>query len=104
MSDFTPELRRFSQRVRLVRSWRGLALGACFGAACSAVWAALDWAGVAFADWPQLAALVGASALTGAIMGFGLKVPSRALAMSIDRRAGLEDRLSTAMESRHDDG
>ena len=91
-----PPLKPFDRRVRLVRSWRGLAMGATFGAALSAGWAVLDWMNVLYADPAGLAGLVGIGALIGCLVGAFGKVSSAALAQSIDRRAGLEDRLSSA--------
>jgi hypothetical protein len=98
MSDLTKRLKPFEKRVRLVRSWRGLAIGACVGTAISAVWAVFDWRSILYTEWAWMGFVTGACALTGAIAGFALKVPLDRLAESIDRRAGLKDRLTTARE------
>src|SRR5437773_7858 len=41
MNDIEQRMKRFERRVRLVRSWRGMAIGLCVGAAACGVWAAL---------------------------------------------------------------
>lgn len=104
MNELSPRLKRFARRVRVVRTWRGLAIGACVGAAASVAWAALDWANVAYTDWASMGLLVGAGAFLGAVINALRPIPAHDLTVSIDRRAGLEDRLSTADEraSGHD--
>jgi hypothetical protein len=98
MDELTRRLKRFEKRVRLVRAWRGMAVGLCLGGIAATTWAVLDWFAVLYAEWAWLGVLVAASALLGGIVGFFLKVPTEALAASIDRRGGLKDRLSTARE------
>jgi chemotaxis protein histidine kinase CheA len=98
MNELSPRLKGFARRVRIVRSWRGLAIGACTGAAASAVWAGLDWANIAYTDWTSMGFLVGGGAVLGAVINALRPVPAHALTVSIDRRAGLEDRLATADE------
>jgi chemotaxis protein histidine kinase CheA len=91
-----PPLKPFNRRVRLVRSWRGLAIGATVGAAIGTGWAVLDWFNVFYAEPIGIAAVIGGGAIVGAIWGALGKISESALAQSIDRRAGLEDRLSSA--------
>ncbi|HVT13993.1 MAG TPA: hypothetical protein VHE55_17145 [Fimbriimonadaceae bacterium] len=91
-------LQSFDRRVRLVRSWKGLAIGASFGSLTAVVWAGLDWANVVYADWSGLGLVVVAGAIVGALAGLFLKVSPKSLADSIDRRADLEDRLTTSIE------
>lgn len=91
-------LRSFNRRVRLVRAWKGLAMGACFGSLAAAAWAGLDWANVAYAEWSGLGLVVAAGAAIGAIVGGFLRISPKSLADSIDRRADLEDRLTTSIE------
>ena len=98
MNEISPRLKRFARRVRIVRTWRGLTIGACVGAAGAAGWAVLDWANVAYTDWERMGALVAVGAVVGAIGNALRPIPARALTASIDRRAGLEDRLTTADE------
>lgn len=96
--DDSSNLNRFGRRVRVVRSWKGLAIGACFGSLAASVWAGLDWANLAEANWAGLAAVVGAGAVLGFVAGFLQKITPKSLADSIDRRAALEDRLVTSIE------
>jgi len=98
MSNLTKRLKAFETRVRIVRSWRGLAMGACVGTIVSTVWAVLDWRSVVYTEWSWMGAVTGACAVVGAVIGLVLPVPVQGLARSIDRRAGLEDRLTTAHE------
>ncbi|HWA82037.1 MAG TPA: hypothetical protein VG820_01285 [Fimbriimonadaceae bacterium] len=91
-------LRSFDRRVRLVRSWKGLAIGASLGSLAAVVWAGLDWANVAYAEWSGLGLVVAAGAVLGGLAGLLLKVSPKSLADSIDRRGDLEDRLTTSIE------
>ncbi|MBC8064595.1 MAG: hypothetical protein H7Y17_07180 [Chlorobia bacterium] len=91
-------LKRFERRVRLVRAWRGLTLGACAGALASVVWAGLDWMRVSYTEWSWMGMVVGVSALIGIFVGYFARIPAKALSDSIDRRGGLEDRLKTSLE------
>ncbi len=91
-------LKKFERRVRLVRSWRGLALGLVSGGVVCAVWAGLDWMRVAYAEWSWLGAVLVGGGILGAILGYAAKVPLKALSNSIDRRGGLQDRLTTSIE------
>jgi hypothetical protein len=104
MEQNTTDLKRFARRVRLVRSWRGMAIGACFGSLAAAVWAGLDWANVAYAEWNGLGAVVAAGAVLGLFAGLFQRIPSAALADSIDRRGDLEDRLATSIERKDSHG
>ena len=88
----------FSRRVRLVRGWAFAALGACLGAFGAVVWAGLDWGGLAWATWIGLAGCVALGAVLGALAGLAWPLDPEAVARSIDRRAGLNDRLTTAWE------
>ncbi|HVL39440.1 MAG TPA: hypothetical protein VM328_08640 [Fimbriimonadaceae bacterium] len=98
MNNLNDQLRPFVLRVRIVRSWRGLALGACLGAGAASVWAVLDWTHVSYTDWLRLGLLTGTSALLGALAGWLRPVHAAQVADSIDRRAGLQDRLKTSFE------
>jgi hypothetical protein len=98
MSERHTNLKRFERRVRLVRSWKGMAIGACFGSLVASVWAGLDWANLAYADWSSLGVVVAAGALLGLAVGAFQKVSAKSLADSIDRRASLEERLVTSIE------
>ena len=98
MSDLTKQLKSFEKRVRLVRAWRGLAVGAFLGAVISSVWSVLDWRSVVYTEWAWMVMLTAAAAIVGGLIGLFRKVPAEQLAESIDRRAGLNDRLTTANE------
>jgi len=75
-----------------------MAMGASIASLAASAWAALDWANVVYANWGELAALVGGGVVLGAIAGFLMRLSPKALADSIDRRAELEDRLTTSIE------
>ena len=94
----SPILKSFSRRVRLVRAWVGLSIGLSVGALLAVVWAGLDWANILYAEWSSLGWLVGTCGLIGLLVGAFRSVSATALADSIDRRARLENRLSTAAE------
>lgn len=103
MNLFNKQLKRFGRRVRLVRMWRGAWIG-LLGMACLAVaLVAADYLLVIsfepmWGAWLALAGLV-----AGAVVGFGLPVTELAVARSVDKRAGLEDRASTAFHKAEGD-
>lgn len=92
------DLRPFAKRVRLVRAWRGLAIGLLAGGALGLVWALLDLAGVYFTEWPLLVVLFLGSGLLACLVGALLPIKADAVARSVDKRAGLRDRIGTAIE------
>src|SRR5689334_3833739 len=96
--NFKPTLKRFSRRVRLLRAWIGLGVGLTIGGALAAVWATLDWFNLLYAEWSYLGLLVGTCGLIGLLIGAFRRISPRSLADSIDRRAGLQNRLATASE------
>jgi myosin heavy subunit len=91
-------LKRFERQVRLVRAWRGLAVGLCIGGVACAVWSVLDWAKIAYTEWIWMGSVLLGCGLSGLIVGLFLRIPAQALADSIDRRGRLANRLSTSME------
>lgn len=91
-------LKRFEKRVRLVRSWRGLAIGLVVGGVACAVWAGLDWLRVTYTEWSWMGFVLAGTGLVGALWGYLARIPAKALSDSIDRRGGLQDRLTTSME------
>ena len=91
------DLGRFRRRVRLVRAWRGAAMGVCVGALGAAVWSGLDWAGRADATPTGMVALVGIAAALGALVGASLTLSDRAVRASVDRRARLDNRLTASV-------
>jgi hypothetical protein len=90
------QLKRFGRRVRLVRMWRGAWLGLLSGAALAVALVAADY--MLLIGFPPVACLILAAvaALTGAGIGFFLRISELSVAQSIDRRAGLEDRTASA--------
>jgi hypothetical protein len=94
----------FARRVRLVRGWAFAAVGGCVGAFAALVWAGLDWGGVAWASWIGLGACVAVGAALGAVAGLLWPLKPETVARSIDRRAHLNDRLTTAWERAGQDG
>jgi hypothetical protein len=92
------DLRPFRRRVRLVRAWRGLAVGLLLGGVAGLAWAVLDATGVWLAEWSWLGLLFGGAGLVAALVGAALPVRDEAVARSVDRRAGLRDRLGTLIE------
>ncbi len=98
MTELKKRLMPFEKRVRKVRAWKGLAVGATVGAGLALCWAMLDFFRIWYTDWVWLAVLAGAGAVVGAIAGYFMKIPTEKLADSIDRRAELKERLSTALE------
>lgn len=103
MSQLEGSLRRFQRRVRALRAWRGAALGGCVGAVVSVALAGLDYTGLLFVSWIQLALPVAAGLIIGAAWGLLRTVSAADLADSIDRRAGLRNRLSSALENEQGD-
>ena len=72
-------------------------MGVCAGGLGAAVWSGLDWAGKADATPVGMAALVGGAAAVGASIGACLRIQESALRASVDRRAGLENRLTASV-------
>ncbi|MCW5942016.1 MAG: hypothetical protein KIS66_07275 [Fimbriimonadaceae bacterium] len=102
MDDLGSRLRRFVRRVRWMGAWKGAGIGAWVGSGLAVAWSILDWTGVWFATWAGLALLVFGASVLGAVVGFCRRVSVTDLADSIDRRAGLQNRLRTALH--HVDG
>lgn len=100
MSQEPFDLKPFARRVRLLQAWKGLAWGLLAGAGISLAWLALDWMERAYAEVPWMLAILGVGAVGGALAGWFRKVSDESLALSIDMRARLADRLSTAWELR----
>lgn len=88
---------RFARRVRLVRAWRGAAVGACIGGLIAALAATLDALRVAFIEPLALAAIVLGGALLGAVGGALMRVRADDVAESVDRRGALQNRVRTAL-------
>ncbi len=96
------KLTAFSRRVRLVRAWRGLALGLLLGCLAALGAMLLDRLGVFFVDWPLLVGLVFGGAVLGTAAWALRQIKIQELAASIDGRAGLKDRLTTALDTKRE--
>ncbi len=86
----------FARQVRFVRAWKSAAIGATLGAAGAAGWATASWLGKADPTPAELAIAIAGSAVLGAIVGAVKPVKESALRASVDRRAGLENRLTAS--------
>lgn len=99
MSGLEQVLAQAARRVRFVRAVKGAGIGLFAGAALALVWVALDLAGIWFTEWLWIEALAAVCAVIGAILGFSWRLTSDQVAASLDRRAGLKDRVTAALES-----
>lgn len=90
------QLKRFGRRVRMVRMWRGAWIGLLVGAVLAIILVAADY--LLLVSFVPLVGLIlaGVSAIVGGAVGFFLRVSELSVARSVDRRAGLEDRTSSA--------
>ncbi|MCS6919610.1 MAG: hypothetical protein NZM28_07555 [Fimbriimonadales bacterium] len=100
--NWTDRLRPYRKRVRLLLMWRYGAIAGVAGAIIATILSLLDWRGLLIVYPWQLGACVAIGVLMGALYGLLIRVSDAAVAQLIDRRAGLKDRLQTAME--HTDG
>jgi hypothetical protein len=100
--NWVDRLRPYRRRVRILLMWRYGAMAGVAGALVATLLSLLDWRGVLTVYPWQLGACILAGVLMGALYGLLLRVSDAAIAQLIDRRAGLKDRLQTAME--HTDG
>ncbi|MCS7209171.1 MAG: hypothetical protein NZ874_06330 [Fimbriimonadales bacterium] len=100
--NWADHLRPYRQRVRLLLVWRYGAIAGIAGALVATLLSLLDWRGwLVIYPW-QLAGCVLIGVGMGALYGLLVRVADAAVAQLIDRRAGLKDRLQTALE--HTDG
>lgn len=91
-------VRSFSRRIRLVRAWHNLPGGMIAGSVLAGVAHGLDlWTNVVVS--PSLGgSVLMAGTLVGVASGFFARLTPMDLYRSLDRRAGLKDRLVTALE------
>lgn len=96
--NYEQELRSFVKRIRKALAWRSAAVGLFLGCLAALAGAAGDRLDYWWIEWPTL--LIGplAGALLGALIGYLRRPDVRKVAASVDRRAGLRDRLSTGMD------
>lgn len=93
-----PNLKRFRRRIRALRVWRLAAIGSCCGAGSAVVLSILDYVNVLFARPWMLGTPIAVGAVLGVIRALTERLSDTDVARSIDRRAGLDDRLTTAIE------
>lgn len=96
--EWSDRLRPYRWRVRLLLAWKLGAIGGTAGALTSALLSVLDWRAVLTVPTAWLPMVV----LTGVFLGVAyallIRLPDSVIAQLIDRRAGLKDRLQTAIE------
>jgi len=89
---------KFRRRIRLLRAWKLASIGGSAGCVCSIAALAGDW----FGFWDTRVWLLSTLPLSGLMLGVIYALFERfsdsQIAMSIDRRGSLEDRLTTAHE------
>ena len=90
------QLKPFGRRVRFARAWRGAFLGLAVGGVIGVLLELLEYREVLFTSYALLAGCIGFTTLIGALIGLTAKISGAALSKSIDRRANLADRLSSA--------
>jgi len=91
-------LRPFRRRVRILRASRCGAIGGCLGAVAALAMAGLDLAGAVYFEPWMLAVPVVFGVAAGILKALFERLPDAMVARSVDRRGGLEDRLTTAAE------
>ena len=96
--EWSDRLRPYRRRVRLLLAWKLGAIGGSVGALTATVLSFLDWRAVLFVPTFWLPLTVGIGILLGIGWALLLRLPDSAIAQLIDRRAGLKDRLQTALE------
>lgn len=100
MDSLEKKLKPFEKRVRGMRAWHGAGFGLLVAAALCGAWLVLDLMNIWYASWQSFAFLGAAGAVCGAVIGFFKPVRTGELAASVDRRAGLKDRVGTALDAR----
>lgn len=96
--EWSDRLRPYRRRVRLLLAWKLGAISGSVGALTATVLSFLDWRAVLFVSTLWLPLIVGIGILLGIGWAILLRLPDSAIAQLIDRRAGLKDRLQTALE------
>ena len=96
--SFAKILNAYVTRIRWIRAWQGAGIGGAIGAFAALLLAGMDYFRWLYTGYPQLAAAMVVCALLGAIINALRPLPKSAVAQSVDRRAGLEDRLVSATE------
>lgn len=90
-------LKPFRRRVRWVLAWRYAAVGGAVGTALALLTDLGDWLGKWEADPIVLVLTIVLGSLISAAYAFFRSIPPEAVALLIDRRAELKDRVTTAL-------
>ena len=90
-------LTAFERRVRLVASWRGAAYGLLAGSIVACTLVAVVRIRGHILPWPYAAAVALLLCVLGAVWAATRRIATLDLADSVDRRAGLKNRLASAM-------
>ncbi|HEY3266227.1 MAG TPA: hypothetical protein VGM37_04825 [Armatimonadota bacterium] len=98
------DLAAFRKRIRMLRAWRLGAIGACIGAGAAAILAGLDLARLVYTRPAALVALAALGAVCGVFRALFEQIGEDRVARSVDGRAGLDDRLTSAAEVPEESG
>jgi len=103
MTELNGNLRKFGLRVRFLRLWRFAAIGLLASVALALLLIGAD--SLLLIEFPILNSIyvVVAGLVSGSLTGFFLPVSELALARSVDRRTGNQDRLATALQKQDAD-
>lgn len=98
------ELKPFRRRLRTLLAWRWGSMGGILGVLLAIALDWMDWFEIAVVEPYWLPATVAAGVLMG--IGYALlrPLPPEAVAVMIDRRGGLKDRVQTALERSQAEG
>lgn len=97
MQELKNELKRVSSRIRLVRLWRGGAVGLAAGGLTVIGLSLADRGKLLALDWPLAVGVLGGGLALGAATGWFWKLSEKAVARSMDERGGLKDRTLSAL-------
>ncbi|MBV6458545.1 MAG: hypothetical protein HONBIEJF_01676 [Fimbriimonadaceae bacterium] len=96
MQKNIPNIQQFRKQVRLATIWRQSAIGLGLAGLVALILAGLDALGWIYVEPMWAVSVLAAGLAAGALSGCLKKIPSEAIVLSVDRRAGLQDRLATA--------
>lgn len=99
MANIQEVISKAGRRIRALRGLRGFGFGLFVGSLLALAWVVLDLAGVWLTEWAWMGAVVLTCAVVGLIVGWALPLHQAQVARSLDRRAGLKDRATAALES-----
>ena len=97
MGDIRSQLDRFTRRVAILKSIRGLAWGTLVGSVVALIWVLLDYTRVFYSQLSWLLILVATFGVAGAVIGFARKAGNDDIAKSIDSRTHSKDLAISAM-------